>query len=77
MGPEYGKAENLATGVMDLLGAYDEILPNLKAAGPDYASGVADGLGQALRYIAAAWHHHPDYKAAFAVQTPAKTESWT
>ncbi|WP_405444629.1 hypothetical protein [Streptomyces erythrochromogenes] len=73
----HGAAETLATGVMDLVVTYDSVLPHLQDKEPDYATGVADGLGQALRHIAAAWSHHPDYEAAFAVQTPATAAAWT
>ncbi|MGG8410312.1 hypothetical protein ACM614_29020 [Streptomyces sp. 12297] len=72
----HGAAEQLAAGTMALLVSYSEILPHLKDKGPDYATGVADGLGQALRYIAGTWHQHPDYEVAFAVQAPATTEEW-
>ncbi|MGW3321345.1 hypothetical protein [Streptomyces virginiae] len=72
----HGAAETLATGVMDLLGTCDSVLPHLQDKGPDYATG-ADGLGRALRHIAAAWPHHPDCEAAFAVRTPATAEAWT
>lgn len=61
---------------MDLVVAYDEILPHLDGKGPDWATGVADGLGEALRHIAAAWYHHPDYEAEFAVRAPALPEAW-
>ncbi|MFJ4342604.1 hypothetical protein [Streptomyces sp. NPDC088915] len=76
LGPDYGAAHNLAVGTMALLVSFTEILPHLTDKGPDYAIGVADGLGQALRYIAGAWHQHPDYEEAFAVQDPATTETW-
>ncbi|MEU7028860.1 hypothetical protein AB0A60_19490 [Streptomyces sp. NPDC046275] len=72
-----GSAENLVAGATDLLTNYAEILPHLDNAVPDYSSGVADGLGQALRYLACAWHHHPDFKPYFAPQTPATAEAWT
>ncbi|MFJ5143021.1 hypothetical protein [Streptomyces sp. NPDC088707] len=72
----HGAAEQLAAGTMALLVSYSEILPHLKDKGPDYATGVADGLGQAVRYIAGTWHQHPDYEQAFAVQAPATTDEW-
>lgn len=76
LGPDYGPAENLAAGVSDLMATYAEILPRLDDEEPSYAVGVADGLGQALRYIASAWHHHPDYKPYFAPQAPATVSEW-
>uniref|UniRef100_UPI003F49132B hypothetical protein n=1 Tax=Streptomyces sp. CA-136453 TaxID=3240050 RepID=UPI003F49132B len=76
LGPDYGAAENLAAGAADLLAAYAEIFPRLDNLPPDWATGVADGLGQALRYLASAWHHHPDYRPYFAPQAPATAETW-
>ncbi|MFF0754366.1 hypothetical protein [Streptomyces sp. NPDC004267] len=76
LGPDYGATHNLAAGTMALLVTYAEILPYLTDKAPDYAVGVADGLGQALRYIASGWHQHPDYETAFAVQAPATTDEW-
>ncbi|MEU9699564.1 hypothetical protein [Streptomyces sp. NPDC047981] len=71
-----GPSEDLAHGVGDLLTTYRRILPHLDGAAPDYATGVADGLGQALRYIAAGYRHHPDYKPYFAPQAPATVAEW-
>jgi len=77
LGPDFGSARSLAAGTMALLVSYAEILPNLKDQGPEYGTGVADGLGQALRYVAGGWQDHPDFETEFAVQTPAKAEDWT
>ncbi|MGI5337707.1 hypothetical protein ACQEVS_10060 [Streptomyces sp. CA-181903] len=77
LGSDPGAAENLAAGTSDLLEAYNEILPRLAGLGPDYATGVVDGLGNALRYLATAWHHHPDYRLYFAPQTPATPAAWS
>ncbi|MFE1384224.1 hypothetical protein ACFW6S_35295 [Streptomyces sp. NPDC058740] len=71
-----GPGENLAAGDADLLSTYAEILPRLDDAGPYCDAGVADGLGQALRYVARAWHHHPDFQTCFASQAPATSEAW-
>jgi hypothetical protein len=30
---------------------------------PEYAYGRADGLGEAVRQLAAVWSDHPDYRA--------------
>ena len=31
----------------------------------------------ALRYLATAWHHHPDYRLYFEPQTPATPAAWS
>ncbi|MEV5194762.1 hypothetical protein AB0K86_19935 [Streptomyces clavifer] len=77
LGPDFGAAREIAGGTMAPLVSYAEIQPQLKGLGPDYSTGVADGLGQALRYIAGAWQDHPNFETEFAVQTPAKAEDWT
>ncbi|MER6230975.1 hypothetical protein ACFUC2_04760 [[Kitasatospora] papulosa] len=77
LGPDFGPVRSLAAGTMALLVSYAEILPHLKDQGPAYETGVADGLGQALRYVAGGWQDHPNFETEFAVQTPAKAEDWT
>ncbi|MFJ8301270.1 hypothetical protein ACIQ9R_35965 [Streptomyces sp. NPDC094447] len=71
-----GPALPLAAGVSGLLTTYAHILPFLDDMGPEYSTGVADGLGQALRYIAAVWDYHPDYQTYFAPQAPATISEW-
>ncbi|MER5891203.1 hypothetical protein ABT160_45975 [Streptomyces sp. NPDC001941] len=75
LGPDFGAAENLAAGALGLAAAYAEILPHMDGRGPDWATGVADGLGNGLRYLAASWDH-PDYRLYFAPQTPATPAAW-
>ncbi|WP_327241489.1 hypothetical protein [Streptomyces sp. NBC_01320] len=76
LGPRSAATENLVLGVRRLMALWEEILPHLEDAGPDYATGVADGLGQGLRHIATAWDHHPDYQSRFHPQAPALASEW-
>ncbi|MFV5997639.1 hypothetical protein ACNPQM_35920 [Streptomyces sp. NPDC056231] len=77
LGPHSATTENLVLGVWRLMAVWEETLPHIEDAGPDYATGVADGLGQGLRHIAAVWGHHPNYQPHFAPQTPAVAEAWS
>ncbi|MER7765194.1 hypothetical protein [Streptomyces sp. NPDC097619] len=71
----HGPTEPLATGVMGLVTAYSTLQEAARGQAPDYATGVVDGLGQALRYIAGGFP--PSQDNDFPVDTAALPEAWT
>ena len=51
-----------------ILAAYAEVAyMDIADPEPEYAYGRAEGLGEAVRHIAAIWSDHPHYQASWAL----------
>ncbi|MFJ3832141.1 hypothetical protein ACIPWI_29825 [Streptomyces sp. NPDC090046] len=66
-----------SAGIMALVEAFEAIAPQARKLSPGFDTGIADGLGQALRIITMQWAQHLDYLPEFCVGDSARPEAWT